>query len=49
MAPPTQALRNLTRRLPPGPAEPATDTLRDPGQVSDLRQSRPSKAPASGN
>jgi hypothetical protein len=33
----------------PQPAEPATDTLRAPGQVSDLRQSRPSEAPASGN
>ena len=35
----------------PQPAEPATDTLRAPGQdqVSDPRQSRPSEAPASGN
>ena len=33
----------------PEPAEPATDTLRAPGQVSDLRQSRPSEATASGN
>jgi hypothetical protein len=33
----------------PQSAEPATDTLRAPGQVSDLRQSRPSEAPASGN